>query len=182
MEIWKDIPGYEGLYQVSSGGSVRSVDRVIPHKRHGVCNCKGKELSLVVSRKGYRTVNLMVNGTHYLEFVHRLVATAFIPNPENKSQVNHIDGDKGNNNVNNLEWCSGSENSQHAWDTGLQKATDERRALRGRSVICVETGKEYYSIGYAVEQTHISRSGIKGCCHGKRRTAGGYHWRFKEAE
>jgi len=182
MEIWKDVVGYEGLYQVSSDGCVRSLDRVVPRKNGGVYHHKGRELSFSVNRKGYRIVNFMVNRQHHVMPVHRLVAIAFIQNPENKPQVNHIDGDKTNNNVCNLEWCSVSENVQHAWDTGLQKTTDERRAKQGRGVICIETGVEYYSIVYAAEQTHICRRSINNCCAGERRTAGGYHWRYKEAE
>lgn len=116
-EIWKDIKGYEGLYQVSNLGNVKSLPREFTRKdgrRYVVKECvlKGGKASA-----GYFTVNLL-NKTHT---IHRLVAEAFIFNPENKECVNHVDGDKLNNNVKNLEWCTYSENNKHAYDKGLKK-------------------------------------------------------------
>lgn len=101
-EIWKDIPGYENKYQVSNLGNVYSYK----HKRI---------LKPYVVRKGYLRVDLFdKNFTRRHQKVHRLVATAFIPNPENKPQINHIDGNTGNNVVTNLEWCTNDENQKHA--------------------------------------------------------------------
>lgn len=103
LEIWADVSGYEGLYQVSSYGMVRS---------------KNKVLSPWCSM-GYSTVALSSMGKARSYSVHRLVAKAFIENPHNYPIVNHIDGNSQNNNVKNLEWCTRSHNTKHAWDHGL---------------------------------------------------------------
>ena len=108
--MWKDVLGYEGRYEVNTLGQVKATK-------------SGKILSPQLGGNGYYKVGLrkQVGGIKTREILHRLVATAFIPNPHNKPQVNHIDGNKLNNNVCNLEWVTASENSQHAFDTGLSK-------------------------------------------------------------
>ncbi len=105
-EIWKDIPGYEGIYAISNLGVIRRFDRI---KKLGVKD------------NGYLTANLSLKGKTRNFYPHRLVAIAFIPNPENKPDVNHIDGNKKNNSVTNLEWVTKSENMIHANKTGLTK-------------------------------------------------------------
>lgn len=113
-EVWRDIDGYDGLYQVSNMGRVRSC-------KYG----KWKVLKPATINKGYFFVNLWRNGEgkHYL--VHRLVAEAFIPNPDDKPQVNHINGVKNDNREVNLAWCTSSENRQHAYDAGLNKSGED---------------------------------------------------------
>lgn len=116
MEIWRKIEGFES-YEVSNMGRVRSLDRV---------SCSGHKLTGKVliptqNQYGYLIVSLYKNGTRYIKRVHRLVSVAFIPNPEGKPQVNHIDGDKSNNRVSNLEWATAKENCQHAYNAGLHK-------------------------------------------------------------
>ena len=118
VEEWKPIKGYEGLYEVSNFGRVKSLDRI---------NCCGKrvqsKLFSTQAKKNYITVVLNNDGNSKTFRIHRLVAQAFIPNPENKPCVNHKDGNKQNNHVNNLEWCTHSENMKHAHDTGLLPPT-----------------------------------------------------------
>jgi hypothetical protein len=119
-EIWKDVVGYDGLYQVSNFGNIKSLDRKRWSGRNNSYSLfKGKELSKS-KRRGYLRVSLTKSKIEKTFSIHRLVAIAFIPNPENKPQVNHKDGDKLNNNEWNLEWNTASENTQHSFDNGLQ--------------------------------------------------------------
>lgn len=117
-EVWKDIPEYEGLYQVSNLGRVRSLDRYIP-TRTGRGKQTGRVLKLHKCYKGYLRVGLSVDKKTFRTGAHRLVAKAFIPNPENKPQVNHVNGIKNDNNVNNLEWVTNTENINHAFKNNL---------------------------------------------------------------
>ena len=105
-EIWRPIPGYEGLYEVSNLGRVRSVDRYVKSKGESYWLRKGKMLSPTKDKNGYLKVNLSCNGKHNIIRVHRLVTEAFLPNPDNLPEVNHKDEDKTNNRVENLEWCN----------------------------------------------------------------------------
>ena len=118
-EIWRDVAGYEGYYQVSTVGRVRSLNRIIKRANNSPVLRKGVMLTPQKDKDGYLIVGLKMGGKEYKAKVHRLVAEAFIPNTKNKPIVNHLDGDKGNNAVNNLEWCTVKENSHHARDTGL---------------------------------------------------------------
>ena len=116
-EIWKDVKDYEGFYQVSNLGRVKSLDRFDRIHHHW----KGKMLKLAMSRGGYLAVELNKNGKASKKSVHRLVAEVFVPNPLNKSMVNHLDGIKTHNTPDNLEWCTDSENKYHAYRNGLNK-------------------------------------------------------------
>ncbi|MEO1690729.1 MAG: NUMOD4 domain-containing protein [Cyanobacteria bacterium J06631_6] len=121
-EVFVDIPGYEGYYQVSNYGKVRSLDRVIKEKTGKTQTLKGRVLKLRINPGGYYYIGLGKNGTKATFAIHQLVAQAFIPNPYNKKTVNHLDGNKLNNSVANLEWCTYSENLEHAYKTGLRRA------------------------------------------------------------
>ena len=121
-EIWKDVQGYEGYYQVSNLGRVKSLKRHAPYdtkygKRAKYVN--EKILAETEAHNGYSRVHLRTETTNMNKLIHRLVAETFIPNPLNKPQINHIDGNKKNNCVSNLEWATQSENMQHAFRTGL---------------------------------------------------------------
>lgn len=126
-EIWKDITGFEGMYQVSNQGRVRSLDRTITMKNGGTRFCKGKVLKPTVNSSGYLHLGL---GKGVYQYVHRLVAQEFLPNPDNLPEVNHEDGDKRNNEVTNLRWVTPSENQLHSKATGLAKTGEEHVQAR----------------------------------------------------
>ena len=112
-EIWRPVVGYEGLYEVSSYGRVKSVDRYVKTCYEAYKLQKGKILSLVKDKDGYLRVFLFCNGKGHRKFAHRLVAQAFIQNPNNFPIINHKDEDKTNNSVDNLEWCDSKYNNTY---------------------------------------------------------------------
>ena len=114
-EIWKDIPEYEGLYQISNLGNVKS-----QHSNRMNGQKPGKILKVTLMKNGYMSLELRMGDTNKRHLVHRLIAEVFIPNPDNKPVVNHINGIKNDNRIENLEWCTQSENVRHAIDTGIR--------------------------------------------------------------
>lgn len=121
-EEWRAVEGYEGIYEVSNFGNVRSLERETSKKNsNNKYTLKAKRLKLCANSDGYFNVRPHKNGRAKTVKVHRLVAKAFIPNPEGKLNVNHIDGNKTNNHVENLEWATHSENTKHAYNIGLMK-------------------------------------------------------------
>lgn len=165
FEIWKDIQGFENLYQVSNLGRVKSLN----YKHTG----KEKILKLTKSN-GYLDVILYNAGEYKHCLVHRLVAQAFIPNINSSLQVNHKDENKLNNRVDNLEWCTPKYNSNYGTKTIRFSKS------RGTSVRCIETGKIYHSAREAERQTGIDNTQIVGVCKNKYgyKTAGGYTWEY----
>jgi len=162
-EIWKSIPGYEGSYQASRYGKIRSVGRLVSYNG-GVVFRDVHELKLHVGADGYEHCMLSVRGESKLCSVHRLVASAFIPNPGNLPQVNHRDGNKINNNVENLEWVTNIENLQHSIELGLRnpKVCGElSKQICGIPVRCVTDGTEYRSLAEAALRYNLDSSTIK---------------------
>lgn len=123
MEIWKPVKNYEGIYEISSYGNLRSVDRQCIYKNGTTKLLKGKPKKLQYIQDKYVITTLSKNNTLKTFTVHSLVAEAFLPRIANKTQINHIDGNKHNNHIENLEWVTPSENKLHAFQTGLQKRT-----------------------------------------------------------
>lgn len=148
-EVWKDIVGYGGKYQVSNLGNVRSTDRyyIQPNFKSGACEhlYKGKVLKPFYTKWGYKRIGLSKNGKVKYYCIHKLVAEAFLPNPENKRQVNHINGIKDDNRLENLEWCTQRENNIHAYKTGLNKGT-KGISYKNRCLKAIEYIKEHIRI------------------------------------
>lgn len=137
-EIWKDIPGYEGYYQVSTLGRIRDVDRVITRSDGNIMTRSGKIRKLDTTTKKYPYIGLHKNNKLATLVVHRLVARVFIPNPDNLPQINHKDGNKFNNHVDNLEWCTNQQNVLHAMRNGLAGGT-KRSCLTKEQAIEVKS-------------------------------------------
>lgn len=184
MENWKDIKGYEGLYQVSDLGRVKSLERDVYYSNGAVHHIEEKILVPILDRGGYSYIHLYKNGKMKREYVHRLVATAFIPNSENKPQVNHRDEVKTNNVVENLEWCTASYNALYG--TKIERMLQNRRSYKlgnnpqAKSVFCVELNKKFDSIRRAEEELGVNINCIVGACKGRQKTAGGFHWRYAD--
>ena len=186
-EIWKWIDGYENMYQVSNLGRVRSVDRYVycevsPNKLQHIY---GKVLKQGTNHKGYPIVYLSKDGKQKTITVHRLVALTFIENPLNLPQVNHIDGDKTNNNVSNLEWCDNSYNQIHAHKTGLFPKYEDTvgwgRPARPVAMLDFDTKevlRTFETLASVQRETGINQFNVRSVCLGLRNHAGGYDWKL----
>lgn len=170
-EIWKDIEDYKGLYQVSNLGRVRSLERV-DSNGHSV---KEKVLASFPNRNGYLKVNLYRDRNIKQVSVHRLVAAAFLDNPDNLPEVNHIDEDKGNNLVENLEWCTASYNTNYG-------TRNERAAKANEQAIYVitDSGHRYYfdSARKAAEIIGLKVCSVSDCLHGRQKTHRGFSFEW----
>lgn len=181
-EIWKDIQGYKGYYQVSNFGRVKSVAHKQPNSIGRVRNYPERIITLHKDNrknKGYLSACLSVNGEKVLKQVHRLVAIAFIANPNNLPQVNHKDEDVANNRVDNLEWCSAEYNLNYGQRN--KRASDSR----GRNVIQLSINgdiiNEHTGTRNAARNIGVNPDGganIAACCKGKKKTAYGYKWQW----
>jgi len=161
-ELWTDIQDYEGYYQISNHGRVRSLDRVIVQRNGKVRPTIGQMRKIGHQKSGYHTIQLRKAGSSIKTFyIHRLVGLHFLPNASNSPQINHKDGNKANNHFSNLEWCTASENLQHAVDTGLH-TSDHRFKCRER-IWCYEELKVAvlkdrlrFNLGYIMRKYDIS--------------------------
>lgn len=174
-EIWKDIEGYEGKYQVSNLGNVRSLD---------YRNTKMTRNLRPKLRANYLFVRLQKQGIGKCPMVHRLVAKAFIPNPNNYPEVNHKDENKHNNRADNLEWCTRSYNITYGTTIDRIKETKKRMNRRCAERVVCQFDKlgnlisTYPSILYASKVLGISPSCIGGCCRGALKTYKGFIWKY----
>lgn len=176
LEFWKDIDGYEGLYQISSHGRVKSVNRITSNGR----NIKERILKFEIDKGGYLRLNLSKNGKREKFKAHRLVALHFIPNPEKKPEVNHTKGDKFNNYYKDLEWHTRQENIEHSFEEKLHSKPRKK-------VYCQELDIVFDSIMEAKRKLNIDNSSISKCCKGKAKYAGRHSitnekltWRYEK--
>ena len=174
-EIWKDIEGYEGFYQVSNKGNIKSLPRYRIGKNKSKVLVKGKLLKFHKNSCGYLLCGLSIDCKQTLFLVHRIVAKAFIPNPSNLPCINHKDENKENNCVNNLEWCTQAynklynDNAKH----GGEHLKKEVIQLTTDGIVV----NRFKSIKEAIETTHVLH--ISDACSGKLYTSGGYVWRYE---
>lgn len=176
-EIWKDIDNYEGIYQVSNLGRIKSLTRYVWNGK-GYFIKQEQILNPYKTKKGYLHIDLK-DKTHK---VHRIVANAFVENIKNKPQVNHKDGNKTNNNVDNLEWVDNSENQLHAYKYKLNIHSEfSGKSKKSVNQIDLYTGKilnTYSSISQAAETLKLNKSNIGTVCRGQRNHCGGYFWAY----
>jgi len=179
MEEWRDIAGYEGMYQVSNLGRVRSLDRFVECSNSRRFY-KGRILSAEMDDKGYIRVLLSVAGKRRSCMVHRLVATAFLDNSENLPEVNHKDENPANNALDNLEWCTKQYNLEYG--TGRTRSIQSHKV----SVLQYNMAGELIAEFGGVNEAAIAigkpndATAITKCCKGKNKTAHGFIWKYKE--
>lgn len=187
-EIWKDVIGFEGLYQISNLGRVRSLDKF--QKNHGKLQFrKGSIKSLRRTKQGYILCDLYISGKQKSIRVHKLVAEAFIENPLNKTTVNHIDGNKENNNVLNLEWATPKEQNQHFYKYNLKNKENIKKAISAmnkassQKIICLNDGKIYSSIAEVARIFNVSDRWISKICKNdkklNKKDSKGNYYKFK---
>lgn len=170
-EEYKDIPNYEGIYQVSNKGNVKNI-------------LTKNILKIFVNHQGYAQVTLCKNGKVKLYRVHRLVGESFIENPFNKTQINHIDGNKLNNCSDNLEWCCQSENSKHAYTIGLQKPKKGKYNILSKKVNQYDLEgnliKAWDCVSEIATKLKIKKQYISACCLNKINKTHGFIFKYEE--
>lgn len=176
QEVWKDIQGLEGCYQVSNMGRVRSVSRIVRAGKNKQRRTSGRVLTPWKTRHGYLQVNLGRNGK---AAIHRLVARAFIANPDNYPDVNHKDENKANNIASNLEWCN------HSYNALYGTCQEKLLKYKNTPVEMVDRAthkvlRVFESMKIAMQETGVNKVTISAVCRGIRKTGGGYIWRYAE--
>lgn len=170
-EIWKPVVGYEGFYEISNLGRLRSVER-ITKRPEGEWHFKQKIIRAFKTKKGYLRTRLYKNGVAETLSIHRLVLTAFVPNPQNSPMINHKNEIKSDNRLENLEWC----------DNGYNQRYGNAQVSKYRKIVQIGDNfrKEYPSITEASKQTGICLTRIWACANHKPtcKTAGGFSWEY----
>lgn len=180
-EIWKDIKGFEGLYQVSTLGRVQRLQRDLVQKHYsgGLSHYHFKEkiIKPLKNTNRYLYINLTKGRKNYKKNIHRLVAEAFIDNPNNYKYINHKDSNTQNNCVDNLEWCTQSYNIKYAYDNGNKIPPHMQKVNQIQYSRVINT---FISMQDAERQTGIKATNISKCCRKLRNHAGGYQWEYAE--
>lgn len=189
MEVWKDVPGFEGLYVASNtGGLIRMPYRGAKRNRWGNIidfTMSERAVKPKPNNRGYLQVRLYKDSVCFNMLLHRVVAMAFIPNPQNLPQINHIDEDKTNNNISNLEWCTNMYNRHHG--TGIERMAKNHdyskiSARLSIPVLQIHSDgsviKRWPSIASAAKHYHVNAVHITQTCKGTRKLAKGYRWQY----
>lgn len=194
--MWKPIPSYEGRYSANEKGEIRSEDMpfdfIAGNKRIKYTK-KGKILKQTENSHGYLCVSIHKDGKQRVVQSHILIAKTFLPNPENKPQINHKDGNKKNNAIENLEWVTARENLLHAFKTGLNPGSKPWTGKKGKNhcrsipvIMCSLNGEEiqeFENMTFAANYLGVnSCSHISQCAKGQRKSCGGYKWKYKLSE
>ena len=166
-EIWKDVLDFEGLYQISNLGNVKSLEKTYYAGNYGSKRLQKEIILKPYNTRRYLCVNLTNKGVGKNYKIHRLVALHFLPFVEGKTEVNHIDGNVLNNKLDNLEWCNRSENQKHAYNTGLQKIRKGSELVYSRPVINTENGIFYETITEAAYACNLNISTLSRYLNGK---------------
>lgn len=190
-EIWKDIPGYEGLYQVSNLGRVKSLNTIINCKgANGIDTHlrKGRVLKQCLDSKGYYFVGLSKNSIVKFKRIHKLMMDVFVPNVNKLPCINHKDGNKLNNTLDNLEWCTYSWNTKEAFRLGLNKSATKGKY--GKDISYCKPIMQFSKDGTLIKEwasaTEVKHelgyqdNNIRAVCRGVRKYAHGYVWKFKK--
>ena len=174
MKYWKKIKNYED-YEVSNDGEVKSTGITTKYADGRVITKPSKILKPYKTKNGYLNVYIYKNKKPKCFGIHRLVAQVFIDNPNNLEQVNHINGDKQDNRVENLEWCTSSYNQYHAIKHGLKRSKQiNQYDLKGNLI------KTWFNIGEITRYYNVSHASFINCCNNRVKTAYGYIWKYKE--
>ena len=182
FEIWKDINSFEGIYQISDKGNIRSLDRKIICSNGSVRFQRGSGIKPYINKQGYRTVVLHNNGKHKMCRICRLVAEAFIQNPNNLPQVNHKDENKGNDEKENLEWCTCLYNLTY---NNLHHRRNNKNNKKSKPVAQIKDGKiikVFHSVREVERVLGFQNGNISQCCNGKTKTSYGYEWSYLKGD
>lgn len=176
-EIWRNVKGYEELYQVSNYGQIRSVDRFVGYRYKGKQRIYKGRLLKQVERNGYLSVSLSKGNIIKQKSIHRLVAETFLPNPSNLPLVNHIDENKKNNMVSNLEWCSCAYNTNYG--SGRKKQAESQQKIVLQYDKDGNLLNQYPSATIAALKNGYNLKTISQCCRGRTKSAYNYIWRYR---
>lgn len=188
-ETWMPMPSYNGQYEISNMGRVKSLDRVVIKKSGENASIAGRILKQYKRQSGYLKISVSKDGKRKTFDVHRLVGVVYIDNPENKKEINHKKGNKLDNRASSLEWKTPSENAQHKWDNGLQKPfwkdKKGRENPNSKTVLQFDSKmklvKKWDSVADIHRELGFDISGIAACCVGRKRKVNGIIYQRKSA-
>lgn len=180
--IWFPLFGHEGLYEINKDGEIKTINNL-----KSINSSLGKRGTIILSpsKTGrYLRIGLSKEGKRKYHLVHRLIAFTFIPNPDNKPHINHINGIKKDNSIGNLEWCTQSENVKHGFDILNRRPTNlgitYGNHFRSKKVVCVNTGEVFDSLRRASEFVNGNKTSISSACKNNNRTYKGFKWKYHE--